>query len=230
MDDPKIKKVGVIEGYDQWVKTYDSEDNPLIFLVEENLGELLGAVKGQKIIELGCGTGRNLVQILNLGAQFVLGFDISDGMLARARAKLNPKFSKLLLQDMQSTWPVQDESFDVVLESLALEHLANVDFFFQEAHRVLKPGGKALLFEIHPIFHRQGKAAHYDDENGTKSQLPSFHHSVEDYHQSAIQAGLKLENLWEFNGREQSKSAKLELYKDTPVLISLLLKKDNRNS
>jgi len=50
--------MGVIEGYDKWASTYDQDPNPLIALEERVTLEFIGNVKDQRVLDLGCGTGR----------------------------------------------------------------------------------------------------------------------------------------------------------------------------
>jgi 2-polyprenyl-3-methyl-5-hydroxy-6-metoxy-1,4-benzoquinol methylase len=47
--------------------------------------------------------------------------------------------------DLTQTWPCEDGEFDVVLSNQVLEHIPNTDHFFQELHRILKPGGYAVV-------------------------------------------------------------------------------------
>ena len=52
------KKVDVIEGYDIWAPTYDREHNPLIALEENITLDMIGDVRNQRVLDVGCGTGR----------------------------------------------------------------------------------------------------------------------------------------------------------------------------
>jgi malonyl-CoA O-methyltransferase len=51
------------EGYDLWSLLYDEEDNPLIALEERHFARLLGEPVGQRILDVGCGTGRHSVPL-----------------------------------------------------------------------------------------------------------------------------------------------------------------------
>src|SRR5687767_14151773 len=75
----------VFSGYDLWSTAYDELDNPLVAMAERALAELLPGLRGQRVVELGCGTGRNAGPVLAAGARAYHGVDGSAGMLARAR-------------------------------------------------------------------------------------------------------------------------------------------------
>ena len=79
-----VIEVDTQEGYDQWSLTYDSTGNPLVAIEDRAINELLGDINGKKIIDLGCGTGRNSRKLRNLGAE-VTGADFSEGMLGKAK-------------------------------------------------------------------------------------------------------------------------------------------------
>ena len=75
----------------------------------------------------------------------------------RSRAGNFPGFNIMLFpaNSERDRWPFEDESFDLVTAMEILEHLAiNPDFFFTEAARVLKPGGRMLLTTPNIVSHR----------------------------------------------------------------------------
>ena len=53
--------LGVIEGYNKWASKYDRDSNPLIVLEERVTLEFIGNVQDQRVLDLGCGTGRYCV-------------------------------------------------------------------------------------------------------------------------------------------------------------------------
>src|SRR6478672_10113430 len=82
------EKISTKEGYDRWAASYDAADNPLVAMAALALGHASRHWAGARVLELGCGTGRNAGPILDAGARQYVGIDGSPAMLARARERL----------------------------------------------------------------------------------------------------------------------------------------------
>jgi ubiquinone/menaquinone biosynthesis C-methylase UbiE len=136
-DRPGYKNVEVIEGYDQWASTYDREPNPLVMLEEKVTLELIGDVQGQRILDLGCGTGRYCVLLAERGAT-VVGLDPSLGMLEQAKRKVSTVCCFELHHGTMEKTDFPDERFDLVVSALTLSHLPQLEPTLREAVRVLK--------------------------------------------------------------------------------------------
>lgn len=105
--------------------------------------------KGQTALDIGCGTGR-LTKVLARRFQSVSGIDLSAGMIEQAQmvnvAIPNVQFE---VADAEAL-PFADNQFDFVFSSMALQWCDPILPSFEEAYRVLKPGGTgriALLSE-----------------------------------------------------------------------------------
>lgn len=96
-------------------------------------------VSNPKILDVGCGTGANLEMLANFGESE--GVDVSDEALEFCRQK-GLKAHKGLAESL----PFADESFDVVTALDVIEHLDDDVAGLKEMHRVLKTGGKTLIF------------------------------------------------------------------------------------
>ena len=95
--------------------------------------------RNPRILDVGCGTGGNLEMLGKFGA--AEGVDVSDDALAFCRAK-GLKAHKGLAEKL----PFADESFDVVTALDVVEHLDDDAAGLKEMNRVLKNGGKTLIF------------------------------------------------------------------------------------
>jgi len=97
---------------------------------------------GARILDVGCGAGRDLAWLSAQGAN-VVGGDLSAGMLAQARQHAE---GRLLRFNMRSL-PFPSESFGGVWSSASLLHLPKEDAprALAEMHRVLAPGGPLML-------------------------------------------------------------------------------------
>jgi len=98
---------------------------------------------GDRVLDLGCGDGAFTEVAVNGGAGIVVGADVADAALARARAA-HPR-AGFQLVPFDGLLPFDDSSFDVVWCSEVLEHVADTANFLSEARRVLAPGGCLLI-------------------------------------------------------------------------------------
>jgi ubiquinone/menaquinone biosynthesis C-methylase UbiE len=99
--------------------------------------------KQGKILDIGCGNCRNLLPFKKLDCQ---GIDFSKNMLTQAK-KFTQKhnFKVKLKQASASNLPFKSNQFDYVLSLAVLHHLKNPEPAIKEIHRVLTPGGEALI-------------------------------------------------------------------------------------
>jgi len=105
----------------------------------EIVGNPKSKIQNPKILDVGCGTGGNLEMLAKFGA--AEGVDVSDDALEFCRQK-GLKVQKGLAEKM----PFADENFDVVTALDVIEHLDDDVAGLREMFRVLKKGGKTLIF------------------------------------------------------------------------------------
>jgi malonyl-CoA O-methyltransferase len=176
-------------GYDRWAPIYDGYVNSTVFVDDLTFPPLWTHLKGRRVLELGCGTGRHTIRLAQAGNS-VTGLDLSPGMLTEARRKLASFANVTLIEgDLLST-PLA--GFDAVITALVLEHIADLDAFFAAAAVALKPGGEMYLSEIHPDRIAAGTQANFVDDAGEAVRLTSFAHADVDIIAAAVRAGLKL--------------------------------------
>jgi SAM-dependent methyltransferase len=118
------------------------------------LAGLLEAGPGDRLVDLGCGTGASLIQAAPaVPGGLLAGVDLSAAALARtaedlreAVAGLTPPAALLLLQsDLKAPLPLAGAAFDRVLCHNVLEVLPDPAALVAEAVRVLRPGGRLVL-------------------------------------------------------------------------------------
>lgn len=107
--------------------------------------DLGGLRPGCRALELGCGTGVFLEKTARSGAT-IHGLDLSDELLAKARARLPTSSEITLDQGNAEQMPYPAAEFDTVYGSSVLHHL-DLDAALREIHRVLKPGGRMVFAE-----------------------------------------------------------------------------------
>jgi SAM-dependent methyltransferase len=134
------------EGYTIWAGSYDGP-NPAIEAEQPLVQAMLDAAGVGVALDAACGTGRHAARLVELGHR-VIGVDATDAMLAIAREKVpEADFRRGRLEQL----PVDDASVDLITCSLALTHVPDLRPVMQEFARVLKPGGTAVLSDIHPF-------------------------------------------------------------------------------
>lgn len=158
---PEQEKATIRSVYDRIAGEYDrripgSGLSDEIF-TDTELEFLLGRItKGERVLDMGCGTGRFTVPMARKGAQ-VTGLDLSQGMLDVASRKLAEQgLHADMHQGDMADLPFDDGTFDTVTSMLALMHvpLADRSAVFREVSRVLKPGGRMLLCVKNSVFER----------------------------------------------------------------------------
>ena len=179
--------------YDLWSETYDVDPNGLIRLERRHAMSLLDPQPGDRILDAGCGTGDHLISLTGRGAR-AIGVDLSLGMLRKAQGKAPS--AALVLADLSRPLPFRSQTFDRVLCSLVSEHLTELDRFFGEMHRLLRPGGWIAFTGLHPDRVAEGLAAGFSvDER--RYRLDATPHTLEDFSAAAQSSGLKVRAIEE---------------------------------
>lgn len=181
-----VPPLSVASGYDGWAKSYDGEDNGCLPMRDDVLAPMVDALTPGRVLDAACGTGAVTRQLLARGHD-VVGVDLSEGMLARAR-QVAPA-ADLLIGDITAL-PLPNKSVDHVVCSLALTHLSDLRPFFAEAARVMRPGGHLLLLDTRGHF--TGSSRYPLIEETLERRLgyvAGFSHSLGDYLRAALPHG-----------------------------------------
>lgn len=219
----QIDLIAVRAGYDRWAAVYDHDGNPLPALEEPLVREAVGDVRRQAVLDLGCGTGRHAVWLAEQGAD-VTAVDFSAGMLEAARRKPGASAVRFVEHDLHEPLPIADAAFDLVVSGLVLEHLGDLAGFFNEARRMLRPGGRAVISAMHPaMFLRASQARFTDPESGEVIQPGSVPHQLGDMVMAAVEAGFSLEAVTEHapGAAFARQYPRAEKYVDWPMLVVL---------
>lgn len=192
------KTSSVRAGYDRWAAVYDHDANPLPALEEHYVREAVGDPRGLSVLDLGCGTGRHAGWLASAGA-IVTAVDFSEGMLAEARRKYAGAAVRFVVHDLHEPLPFPGGIFDLVVSGLVLEHLRDLDAFFGEARRVLRPAGRAVISAMHPAMFLRGSQARFTDpSSGEVVQPGSVPHQLGDFVMAAVRAGFRMHGIGEY--------------------------------
>lgn len=120
----------------------------------------LPALAGLHVLDLGCGEGRSSRAIAKAKGGKIIGVDISKEMIHLARGKeLKLPLGITYMQASCSHMPsIPNGSIDIVTSFMSLMDTANLGLAFQEARRVLRPGGEIFVMIRHPCFFTKGFA------------------------------------------------------------------------
>lgn len=177
-------------GYDLWAPHYALDANPLLTLQRRRMEPMLPPIRGKRIVDLACGTGRWLERIAARAPLYFLGIDFSHGMLQRANKV--PALNGHAFCGDCSSLPLRDRCADVVLCSLALDHIPDLELFARETARIADDGGVFLLSEFHPEAHARGWKRTFE-KDGSTFELQVTPRPLADVHDAFVAAGFWLE-------------------------------------
>jgi len=202
--------------YNQWAATYDTDGNVLqkvddsIFI--ERIVPLLvneRDAKPLRVLEIGCGTGRNTVKLQQFlpNGSTIYAIDVSKEMMSVAQTKIESlvasnastcqtqtHFSLLDIQSQLSdiTSFTEANPVDIIISTLVLEHVS-LSPFFSAVSTLLRPGGWAWITSMHPDISDKTGAGFTRPDDNVRVQGVSYDYSIEDIVDAARESGLELE-------------------------------------
>jgi SAM-dependent methyltransferase len=199
------------------------------------LEALLGDLSGKLVIDLGCGTGRYSLLLAERGARVIgIDISAAMLRIARSKAAAQGLPLELRQADILApeAWP--EEPADLVLSAAVTHFLPALDPLMRGVAAALRPGGRLLLSAMHPIYTSQHPVARPDetsfptdedwairyfdrtprryvepwvefDDSVENFLTQSYHHTVSDYVNAVLGAGLQLTRLLEPRPPEELK-------------------------
>ena len=132
------------------------------------LRAMLPELRGLDVVDLGCGFGWFCIWACEHGAARVLGLDVSENMLARARATTSNPAVRYARADLDH-FNLPAASFGLAYSSLALHYVENLDRLLDTVHGALVPGGHLVFSVEHPIYTAPTHPGWVTDAQGRKT-------------------------------------------------------------
>jgi arsenite methyltransferase len=112
--------------------------------------DALGPAPGDRILDVGCGPGFYVAELVEIvGSQgHVAGVDSSPSMLALAAQRVRSHDNVELAEAPATALPFEEASFDAAISVQVLEYVEDVAQAVAELHRVLRPGGRVVVWDV----------------------------------------------------------------------------------
>lgn len=119
----------------------------------EDALKLLGDVAGKRVLDLGCGAGRNAVALARAGAR-VIAVDDDAAQVAEARRAVDDAHEKVELHHspLAELAFLRGDTIDAVVSVYALARVPDVGRVFRQLHRVLRPEHSLVISVPHPTY------------------------------------------------------------------------------
>lgn len=144
---------------------------------------LLPPLRDKNVLDLGCGFGWHCRYAREQQARSVVGVDISEKMIARARESTNDaaiEYQQLAIEDI--AFP--SGAFAVAISSLAFHYVERFDIVCRKVHRCLVPQGSFIFSVEHPIFTALAAQDWYYGQHGERLHWPVDHYQEEGLRQA----------------------------------------------
>lgn len=213
----QLNEMDTKEAYNIWADQYDTDKNRTRDLEATALRTTLATMEFDSCLEIGCGTGKN-TEWLTSRAKHITAVDISDQMLAKAKQKINASNVQFIQTDITKDWTFVNRHFDLVIFSLVLEHIENLNNIFDKLHNAAKTNAYVYIGELHPFKQYSGTKARFETEDGIKT-LTCFNHNISDFTDAAKKNGFRIIEISEYFDNNDRRTV--------PQILTLLLRKEH---
>ncbi len=115
------------------------------------LKPLFPPLQGKTVLDLGCGYGWHCKFAADQGAIQVLGLDLSQKMINKAKRRNGSNQIQYRVCGIEE-YEYPENTWDCVVSNLALHYIEHIETVFQKVHSTLKPQGTFIFNIEHPVF------------------------------------------------------------------------------
>jgi len=221
----KARKNWLYDGFENPDFTTFNRDGDDILI--ENIKKI--NLQDKTIAQLPCNNGRELLSLMKFGAKRGIGFDISDTAIAEAEklkiiSNLNVEFNRTNILEIND---IHKNTIDFIyISEGSLLWFSSLNEYFQIISKLLKQGGRMLIYEMHPFAHffwssnelnnvptLDNFISYFEkellsDENGLDyiggekyeaKECFSYMHKISDIINAIINNGIEIEKIEEYN-------------------------------
>jgi ubiquinone/menaquinone biosynthesis C-methylase UbiE len=133
-------------------KSFYSKYDEFRYRTEGHILHELDAIdfRGKKTLEIGLGQGADSMQIIDRGALYY-GIDLTEESVRRVKERFrlfDRNYCEVQVANAEKI-PYEDNSFDIVYSHGVIHHSPRIGLIVEEIHRILKPGGQAVIMLYH---------------------------------------------------------------------------------
>jgi SAM-dependent methyltransferase len=220
------------KAYNLWSSAYDSDDDNLVFKFDNEILDvfLIGMnIHGKKIMDYGCGTGRNWQKFYGFNPKKIIGLDSSAGMLEKLKAKF-PEAETYLINKGEFPSKYQQKA-DLIISTLVAAHVKNLRELFVFWRSILQPVGEIIMTDLHPVVLSLGGKRTFRVNDRTL-EVKNYIHSMEEIKEICIGLNMKIERCIEKFVDDEVKDFYLRKnalhvfnkFKGTPMVYGLRIK------
>ncbi len=229
---------GWTESAQNWIDHIELGDTLREDILDEPFLNCIKSRSPQNLLDLGCGEGRLIRMIAELGIHGT-GLDPTEDLLRAARIR-DPEGS--YVNGFAEKLPFEDDSFEMVTSVITIPDIEDIDLAVSEVVRVLKPGGHFLAATLSPFVtcvpfpwkrDEQGNALYrsmdwYGWEHATKLEwrgisIVNFHRSMSRLMRPFLEQGLVLTQYEEPLPSLEKRREKPGLWEDVRVPLGMIM-------
>ncbi|MFC3039705.1 class I SAM-dependent DNA methyltransferase [Virgibacillus xinjiangensis] len=205
------------KGLHQYIESKNVADEANSTLEKPYIMNLAGDVLQKRILDLGCGDGELGNRFLeNNSDGYYCGIDASKKMVEMAREKLpaNATLKQCNIEDCWENEPWSSKAFDIVISSMALHYIHDLNKVMGKIHRVLKDEGTFIFSVEHPVITSNYESSEGNEDHGSwlvdnyftegerqtywlGTNILKYHRSLETYFSLLINNGFLIDDVKE---------------------------------